>query len=230
MHMAAVGLSASLLEAATRSRAAEPIVVLSHQGVRSWTTSYLGMDALTLELTEGEQARRTDDARGGRPAYAVVPGAFQDGVIEVDLAADLSDRASAAAAAAVGLVFRLDDDARFEAIQLRMEDGALNHPPPPAQRRLKAVRYVSHPGLPLEGARDDAPGVHERSASIGPARWHRLRLDIVGRRLVAGVDGQHVLSVDDLRLDRAGRVALWVGDGTRGQFANLSIVPAGARR
>jgi hypothetical protein len=70
-----------------------------------------------------------------------------------------------------------------------------------------------------------APGVYEKGAPIAIGSWHRLRLDIDGRKLEASIDGTRVLAVNDLRLDRRGRVALWVGDGTRAYFANLKIVP-----
>jgi len=226
IQMAAVGLATAMPMAAPALRTAGPIVVVSHHGVRSSTTSYLGVEALTLELTDEEQARQSGRPLGDRPAHALVPDVFRDGVIEVDIAGDLNGRGSAAAAGGVGVVFRRGDDARFDAVQLFLENGGLNHPPPPAPRLLRAIRYASHSGSLLESARGEALEVHERSAPIGPARWHRLRLDITGRRLVAGIDGQHVLTVNGLGLDRAGRVGLWVGDGTRGRFANLSVTPA----
>ena len=41
------------------------------------------------------------------------------------------------------------------------------------------------------------------------------------------VDGQEVLVVDDLSFaDRAGRIGLWVDDGTTGYFANLTVSAA----
>lgn len=98
-------------------------------------------------------------------------------------------------------------------------------PPPPSPRDVRAIQYISHPDFHFLASRAVAPGVYEKGAPIATGSWHRLRLEIDGRRLVASVDGQVVLEVDDLRLDRSGRVALWVGDGTRAHFANLTITP-----
>lgn len=195
----------------------------SYRDVRGQPATYLGAEALMLELTSDEQARQLEGAGGNRPTFAVLPEVFEDGVIEVDLAADLNGRGGADSRGFVGVAFRLGDDDHFDAVYLRMENGSLNHPPAPAPRNQRAVQYISHPDFHFAVSREAAPGVYEKAAAVGTARWHRLRLEISGARLVVRVDGDKVLELDDLRLDRPGRVALWVGDGTRAHFANLRI-------
>ena len=71
------------------------------------------------------------------------------------------------------------------------------------------------------------PGRYEKGADIAIGRWHRLRLEVQGTHLRALVDGAEVLTVDDLRYPgRRGPVGLFVGDGSRGFFTNLSILAA----
>lgn len=201
-----------------------PVVEL-YRGVEGVEVEYRGRRALSLELTDEEQALQRAGAGGNRPTYAIVPGWFENGVIEVDIAADLNGRGGAESRGFAGVAFRLGDDERFEAVYLRAANGSLNVPPPPSPRDVRAIQYISHPDFHFSESRSVAPGVYEKGAPIGRGSWHRLRLEITGRWLVASVDGQVVLEVDDLRLDRSGRVALWVGDGTQAYFANLTITP-----
>ena len=223
---AALGFALTPIHAAAQSvsRDAVPVVEL-YRDVAGTEFEYMGRRALSVELTPEEQALQRAGAGGNRPTYAVVPGWFEDGVIEVDIAADLNGRGGAESRGFAGVAFRLGDDERFEAVYLRAANGALNVPPPPSPRDVRAVQYISHPAFHFSDSRAVAPGLYEKGAPIAVGSWHRLRLEISERRLVASVDGQVVLEVEDLRLDRPGRVALWVGDGTRAHFANLTVTP-----
>ena len=61
---------------------------------------------------------------------------------------------------------------------------------------------------------------------LQPGVWTRYRIEIDGRKARLFVHGaeQPSLIVNDLKLEPAdGRVALWVGPGTEGYFANLKI-------
>ena len=220
-----LGLACPTAAFAPARAAPDPIAIESYHDVEGVPTAYLGTPALALELTSGEQARQLAGAGGNRPTFAVVPGLFANGVIEVDVAGDLNGRGGADARGFAGLVFRLGEDERFDAVYLRFSNGSLNQPPPPAPRHERAIQYISHPDFHFDVSRAIAPGVYEQAAPVSLSRWHRLRLDINGPRLIASVDGEVVLRVDDLRLDRPGRIALWVGDGTRAYFANLRITP-----
>jgi hypothetical protein len=200
-----------------------------YRDVAGEIVEHRGKRALALELTPEEQAVQRAGAGGNRPTYAIVPGGFEDGVIEVDIAAELNGRGGADSRGFAGVAFRLGDDEWFEAVYLRAANGSLNVPPPPSPRDVRAIQHISHPDFHFPESRAIAPGVYEQAAPISVGSWHRLRLEISGRRLVASVDGQVVLEVGDLRLDRFGRTALWVGDGTRAYFANLRITPHSRR-
>ena len=111
-----------------------------------------------------------------------------------------------------------------EAVYLRMTNGSLNDPPPPAPRNAYAVQYIAFPDRSWRRLRQEFPNRYERAAPVALGTWHRLRLEIAGARVRALVDGQEVLVIDDLSFpDRAGRIGLWVDDGTAGYFANLTV-------
>jgi hypothetical protein len=125
----------------------------------------------------------------------------------------------------VGVVFHLAEDERFEAVYLRVLNGTLNDPMPPSPRDERAIQYILHPQRHFDVLRTIAAGRYERPAPVAVGRWHRLRLEIRGSALTAMIDGETVLTLDDLDLLRPGAVGLWVGDGTTAYFANLTLSP-----
>jgi hypothetical protein len=59
-----------------------------------------------------------------------------------------------------------------------------------------------------------------------PGVWTHYKIDVDGRRARLYVNGadQPCLVVNDMRHEpQGGRVALWVGPGTEGYFANLKV-------
>lgn len=216
-----VGLAACAVTGGTPDHGA-PAPVTYHD-VAGQRVEYRGRQALALELTAEEQSLQLAGAGGNRPTFALLPGTFQDGVIEVDVAAEPNGRGGADARGFIGVVFRLADDERFEAVYLRMTNGSLNDPAPPAPRDVRAIQYIAHPEFHFPVSRAEAPGVYEKAAPVAEGRWHRLRLEISDTRLLAKVDGETVLDLSDLRLVRPGRVGLWVGDGTRAYFSDVRV-------
>jgi hypothetical protein len=73
-------------------------------------------------------------------------------------------------------------------------------------------------------SREAFPGRYEKGADIAIGQWQRIRLEVRGTQLRALVNGVEALVVDDLRYaGRRGPVGLFVGDGSRALFADLSI-------
>jgi hypothetical protein len=163
---------------------------------------------------------------GNRSAYAIVHRGFANGVLEVDLGAELTGKGPPDARGFVGVAFHISDESQtYECIYLRMTNGRLNNPAPPAPRIERAIQYVAHPDFHFTVSREQFPGRYERGADIAIGRWHRLRLEVQAARVRALVDGVEALQVDDLRYPhRHGAMGLWIGDGTRGLFKNLNIV------
>jgi hypothetical protein len=202
--------------------------VLGTNLVRTTSSGRYGRPCLAVELTDEVQARERAAPGGNPPSYAIVHRDFSDGVIEIDIAGELTGKGGPDARGFVGLAFHINADlSTYEAVYLRMSNGRLNDPKPPAPRIDRAIQYVAHPDFHFNVSREKFPGRYERGAAIALGRWQRLRLEIQGARARALVDGDEALVVDDLRYaGRRGPVGLWVGDGSRGLFRQLSVLGA----
>jgi hypothetical protein len=213
--------------------AAQAQAVLPHPSATNLVTTsrqrWNGFDCLAVELTDDEQKRRLETTGGGnRPSIAIVSEAFTDGTIEVAIGGELTGRGAPDDRAFVGLSFHIAPGfAGHETVYLRMTNGRLNDPPPPAPRIDRAIQYVADPGFHFSDSRERYPGRYEKGADIAVGRWHRLRLEIAGQRLRALVDGREALVVEDLRFARRrGPVGLFVGDGSRGFFRDFAVTGA----
>ena len=194
--------------------------------VTATPTIWNGHDCLAVELTDAEQALRLNSQGGGnRPSIAVVAPAFADGVIEASMAGVLTGRGAPDDRGFLGLSFHIGDAFQsHETVYLRMTNGRLNVPPPPAPRIDRAIQYVADPGFHFSDSRARFPGRYEKGADLALGRWHRLRLEITGTRLRALVDGVEALVDDDLRFaGRRAAVGLFVGDGSRGYFRDVVV-------
>jgi hypothetical protein len=212
----------SRAEAAVPQPIATNLVTTSH---RPWK----GRDCLALELTAEEQEGRLNKTRSGNgPSFAIVHRDFTDGIIEAAIGAELTGKGAPDDRGFAGLSFHIGPDFEtHETVYLRMTNGRLNVPPPPSPRIDRAIQYVAHPDFHFDVSRDAFPGRYEKGADIAIGRWHRLRLEVRGTHLRGLVDGDEVLTVDDLHYaGRRGPVGLFVGDGSRGFFTDLGVLAA----
>lgn len=158
-------------------------------------------------------------------SYAVVKGtSFRDGTIEVDLAGQPAAAAGAAARGFIGVAFRVQADGHYEYIYLRPTNGRADD----QVRRNHSTQYSSYPDFDFARSRQDAPEKYESYVDLQPGVWTRYKIEVDGRKARLYVNGaeQPCLIVNDLKLDpQSGGVALWVGPGTEGYFANLRITP-----
>jgi hypothetical protein len=156
-------------------------------------------------------------------SYAVVKDvSFRDGTIEVDLAGQPAAGAGAGARGFIGIAFRLQADGRYEYIYLRPTNGRADD----QVRRNHSTQYSSHPDFDFARSRQEAPEKYESYVDLQPGVWTKYRIEIDGRKARLFVNGaeQPCLIVNDMKLEPGeGRVALWVGPGTEGYFANLKI-------
>ena len=222
---AATVLGAVVLPVGSRAEAAVPQPLATNL-VTASRRHWNGRGCLALELTDDEQKGRLNKTRSGNgPSFAIVHRDFTDGVIEADVGAELTGRGAPDDRGFAGLSFHIGQGFEtHETVYLRMTNGRRNEPPPPPPRIDRAVQYVAHPDFHFDVSREKYPGRYEKGADIALGRWHRLRLEIQGTYLRALVDGVEVLTVNDLRYaGRRARVGLFVGDGSRGLFADLSI-------
>lgn len=173
---------------------------------------------------QGKNAVRVDalpTAANGE-SYAIVKGShFHNGTIEVDLAGKPAVNAGEGARGFIGIAFRLKDD-HYEYIYLRPTNGRVDD----QVRRNHSTQYAAQPDYDYDRLRKESPGKYESYVDLEPGVWTHYRIVIEGTRarLYVHDAAQPCLIVDDLKHgDSEGSVALWVGPGTEGYFANLKI-------
>ena len=160
-------------------------------------------------------------------SYALVKDtSFRDGTIEVDVAGQPASQAAAAGGARgfIGIAFRLQQNGNYEYIYLRPTNGRADD----QVRRNHSVQYSAYPDFDFATSRKEAPEKYESYVDLQPGVWTKYRIVIDGRKARLYVNGteQPCLIVDDMKHEPvAGGVALWVGPGTEGYFANLKISP-----
>src|SRR5215510_157916 len=177
-------------------------------------TNYKGRSAIQVIATPGAT---------NATSYAVIKDVlFRDGTIEVDLAGQPAPGAGGDARGFIGIAFRLQGDGRYEYIYLRPTNGRADD----QIRRNHSTQYSSHPDFDFARSRQEAPEKYESYVDVEPGVWTKYKIEVEGRKARLYVHGtaQPCLIVNDLKLEpRAGGVALWVGPGTEGYFANLKI-------
>jgi len=190
------------------------------------TPDQLEAHAVSVSKTmyQGKSAVRVDaqpDAADGE-SYAIVKGSqFHNGTIEVDLAGKPAASAGPAARGFIGIAFRLRDD-RYEYIYLRPTNGRADD----QVRRNHSTQYGAHPEFGFGRMRKDSPEKYESYVDLETGVWTKYRIVVDGTKARLFVHGaaQPCLIVNDMKLgDSEGAVALWVGPGTEGYFANLKI-------
>jgi len=177
-------------------------------------TNHRGRSAIQVVATPGA---------ANASSYAVIKDVvFRDGTIEVDVAGQPAAGAGTGARGFIGVAFRLQDDGKYEYIYLRPTNGRADD----QVRRNHSTQYSSHPDFDFARSRQEAPEKYESYVDLEPAAWTKYKIEVEGRKARLYVHGaeQPCLIVSDMKLEpREGAVALWVGPGTEGYFANLKI-------
>jgi len=214
MKIFALALASLLPVAALAPLTAQSVDRLVAKNVSIAPTNYKGRSAIQV-ITKPDAANGT--------SYALVKDAsFRDGVIEVDVAGQPSAGAAAAARGFIGIAFRIQGDGRYEYIYLRPTNGRADD----QVRRNHSTQYGSYPDFDFARSRQEAPEKYESYVDLQPGVWTRYKIEVDERKARLYVNGaeQPCLIVNDLKLDpQSGGVALWVGPGTEGYFANLKI-------
>lgn len=188
----------------------------------------VGVDVAEVEY-RGQTALRLREKPGvavEADSLAVIPGlTFSDGTLEVEVAGAPRADAFEGARGFVGIAFRLGKDpSRYECFYIRPKNGRAED----QLRRNHSTQYVSHPEYPWHRLRRESPGVYESYVDLEPGAWTPLKVVVRGteaRLFVHGAE-QPALIVKDLKLGASkGAIALWIGAGTEGHFANLRVSP-----
>ncbi|MBD5170370.1 MAG: DUF1080 domain-containing protein [Oscillibacter sp.] len=158
--------------------------------------------------------------------YAKLAGsAFHNGVIEVDMLSRLLPDAPDFARGFIGIAFRIsEDDTRFESYYVRPTNGRTDDP----VRKAHGSQYFAYPGYTFAWFREHGVTKYEAPVDIGLNEWIHLRAVVEGGHAEFFVNGNHTLTVDDLKHgpDHTGAVGLFVDIGTEAFFKNLTITEA----
>ena len=145
---------------------------------------------------------------------------FSNGTIEFDVRGKDVQQQSF-----VGVAFHGVDGTTYDAIYFR----PFNFKAEDLARRKRAVQYISHPTYTWQKLRAEHPGEYEQPVSPvpDPNAWFHLRVIVATPKVSVFVDQakEPSLVVSQLSDRHTGRVGLWVGNNSGGDFANLKIVP-----
>lgn len=177
---------------------------------------------LTVAAEEGRTVARLD-ARRGDGGVLLQNVQITEGVIEVDLKGkDVAQQSF------LGIAFHFVDWTTLDAIYFR----PFNFRSADPERRGHSVQYVSHPANTWQRLRSERPGQFENAIDPppDPNGWFHARIVLAGGRVDVYVNnaGKPSLAVEDLSTQKSGGVALFVGTGSDGAFANLTITATAA--
>jgi hypothetical protein len=144
---------------------------------------------------------------------------FSDGTIEVDIRGKNEYQQSF-----VGIAFHGIDNNIFDAVYFRPFNFQTTDP----VRKIHSVQYISQPDFTWQALREKFNGKYEKEIVPTPDgnNWFHVKIVIKYPRIsvFVGDNLQPSLSVEQLNKRTDGKIGLWVGNNSDGDFANLQIV------
>jgi hypothetical protein len=143
---------------------------------------------------------------------------FSNGTIEVDIRGkDVFQQSF------VGVAFHGVDNNTLDAVYFRPFNFQSTDP----IRKIHAVQYVSHPDNTWNILREKQNGKYEKAVIPAPNgnEWFHAKIVIQYPHVAVYVNENTdpILSIDKLNNRKTGKIGLWVGNGSDGDFANLQI-------
>lgn len=143
---------------------------------------------------------------------------FSDGVIEVDIKGkDVLQQSF------VGVAFHGASDKNFDVIYFR----PFNFQAEDSVRRIHAVQYVSMPDFDWQRLRKEQNGKYEKAIkpAVNPNDWFHVKIVVQAPQVSVYVNGESKASLQVAQLSKlkTGKIGLWVGNMSGGDFANLSV-------
>jgi len=143
---------------------------------------------------------------------------FTSGTIEIDLRGkDVLQRSF------IGVAFLGVNDSTYDAVYFRPFNFHSTDP----VRKIHAVQYISHPTYTWRKLRDEQNGMYEK-ALVNPPKatsWFHARIEIKNDEVNVFVNNDTTPSLTVKKLSNAtsGKIGIWTGAGSDGDFANLII-------
>lgn len=201
----------------------------------------LASAALNFEYNLGKRAsagkievfnRTLDPSQTNSPEVVYLTAASGDGLAwidEVELSTGTIELEikgkNAPGRSFVGIAFHGHDNATFDAVYLRPFNFQNT------ERRSHSLQYVSMPDHDWSNLRNNHPGKYEAALDPAPApdSWVKLKLVIDGKSVSTFVNdaADPAVTVELLNDRIAGKIGLWVGNGSDGWFRSLKVTQAG---
>jgi Domain of Unknown Function (DUF1080) len=125
----------------------------------------------------------------------------------------------------VGIAFHIQNDSTYDAVYFR----PFNFMNADTTRRVRAVQYISMPKYDWPKLRTEFPSKYENRVNPipDPENWFHAKVIIDYDRISVFVNNnaKPCLIVNKLTDVKKGKIGLWVGNGSGGSFANLTIAP-----
>lgn len=141
---------------------------------------------------------------------------FSEGTIEIEIKG-----ANRPGRSFVGLAFNGQDNHHYEAIYLR----PFNFKNP--DREQHSLQYISSPVHHWKSLRTQHPGKYESAITPAPdpESWVKLTIVIKGNSLEVFINDSDTpeLSVDRIGKHSTGKIGLWLGNRSDGEFRNLKL-------
>lgn len=172
---------------------------------------------LTSFMDKRENGVQFSEANGDGLAW--VDGVnFANGTIEVDIKGkDVLQQSF------VGIAFHGVDEKTLDAIYFR----PFNFHATDSVRLIHAVQYISHPDFPWNVLRETQNAKYEKAipSAPDPNEWFHVKIVVDYPHVTVYVNNSAspCLSVDKLNDRQSGKLGLWVGNNSGGEFANLAI-------
>lgn len=145
---------------------------------------------------------------------------FSNGIIELDIRGKDEYQQSF-----VGIAFHGVDNNTLDAIYFRPFNFLSTDP----IRKIHAVQYVSQPDYSWQFLREKFNGKYEKAVISAPNgnEWFHAKIVIKYPQVKVYVNGNQEpsLSIEKLNKRTAGKIGLWVGNNSDGDFANFQIIP-----
>ena len=144
---------------------------------------------------------------------------FSNGTIELDIRGKDVFQESF-----VGVAFHGVNDETLDAIYFRPFNFQSTDP----VRKIHAVQYVSHPDYTWSVLREKYNGKYEKAVTPAPNGndWFHAKIVVQYPKVTVYVNGnsEPSLVIDKLNDRKVGKIGLWVGNTSEGDFANLQII------
>jgi len=145
---------------------------------------------------------------------------FSNGSIELDIRGkDVFQQSF------VGIAFHGIDNRTFDAVYFRPFNFQSTDP----ARKIHAVQYVAYPDYPWQLLREKFNGKFEKAVIPSPngTEWFHVKITIKYPMVTVFVNGslEPSLTIEKLNNRKTGKIGLWVGNNSDGDFANLQITP-----